>query len=341
MAKLPTIDRTNGATLYASLNAYLGEKTDRPAGNNTRIRRGSAWSSDDAIRVRLHHTDVVTIHPDGSVELQWRGWRTLTTHDRMNTYIPNGWYVYGLCDTLLVHAGRNAWLACDGMTINPDGTVSGATFVGDPQDYGREQKNKRARERRAEVKARKERVRENWARFRDACDTPAIIAQVQDVAEHENEERESYYRPNHDHRLRNIVYDRQQEKRIDAWRETLPSVSKETPLLAWKYLHLRNGVIESNYDYSPWTVGEWRDDRVTQPCHGLNCSSTPAQAYRFVCGDVLARVEVAGKYHEGQTKITADSMRIIAAWIYRDSDIYSDTNDNWTPAGDHSPDFTA
>ncbi len=36
--------------------------------------------------VRLHRTDVVTLHPDGSQTLNSGGWRTVTTKDRINAY---------------------------------------------------------------------------------------------------------------------------------------------------------------------------------------------------------------------------------------------------------------
>jgi len=36
--------------------------------------------------IRLHYTDVVTTHPDGSYTLDSGGWDTVTTKQRMNQY---------------------------------------------------------------------------------------------------------------------------------------------------------------------------------------------------------------------------------------------------------------
>lgn len=44
--------------------------------------------------VRLHKTNVVTFHSDGSIVLDSGGWKTVTTKDRMNRALPEGWSVY-------------------------------------------------------------------------------------------------------------------------------------------------------------------------------------------------------------------------------------------------------
>ena len=52
--------------------------------------------------IRLHGTDIVTKHADGSVTLDSGGWKTVTTKDRMNDHLPGAarlwqergqWYV--------------------------------------------------------------------------------------------------------------------------------------------------------------------------------------------------------------------------------------------------------
>jgi hypothetical protein len=40
------------------------------------------------IAVRLHSTNVVTLHADGTYTLDSGGWRTVTTKDRINKYAP-------------------------------------------------------------------------------------------------------------------------------------------------------------------------------------------------------------------------------------------------------------
>src|SRR5258706_10774935 len=54
------------------------------------------------ISFRLHSTDVVVRHADGSATLNSGGWRTVTTKERLNRYAPCrvyqekfAWYVVG------------------------------------------------------------------------------------------------------------------------------------------------------------------------------------------------------------------------------------------------------
>lgn len=75
---------------FASAEEYLSggrRKTDRPIENNTRVVR----LDDDRIGVRLHNTDVVTFHRNGTTELTTGGWLTVTTKDRINRYAFPGW----------------------------------------------------------------------------------------------------------------------------------------------------------------------------------------------------------------------------------------------------------
>jgi hypothetical protein len=56
----------------------------RPVANNTRVH----WQGEDAIAIRLHSTDVVTITRDGRYRLSTGGWFTITTLDRIRSYSP-------------------------------------------------------------------------------------------------------------------------------------------------------------------------------------------------------------------------------------------------------------
>lgn len=85
----------------------------------------------------------------------------------------------------------------------------------------------------------------------------------------------------------------------------------------WKFLRLLNGKIVSYYDNSEWTIGKWR--KVAAPireCMGLNCSKTMENAYSFVHGDVVAKVEYKGIVIEGDDKLTCQYMRIKRAWRF-------------------------
>lgn len=98
----------------------------RKLANNTYLVQGA---SKDSFAIRLHNTDVVTLHPDGSFTLNSGGWRTVTTKERINVYAPGrvasdrgAWYYYPA-------PGRDWSLRypfADGMRVLPGGAVEGA-----------------------------------------------------------------------------------------------------------------------------------------------------------------------------------------------------------------------
>ena len=90
--------------------------------NNTRlVQRGDCYA------VRLHETDIVTIHPDGRYTLNTGGWYTVTTKDRINTYAPvriysmqNQWY---LSTRDNYNYDKSAPLFVDGCIVDSDGRL--------------------------------------------------------------------------------------------------------------------------------------------------------------------------------------------------------------------------
>lgn len=68
--------------------AIIG-KPQKVERNTHKFTRG-----DGATVYRLHFTDIVIIHADGSFELNSGGWKTKTTKERINNYIPRGWCVF-------------------------------------------------------------------------------------------------------------------------------------------------------------------------------------------------------------------------------------------------------
>lgn len=90
--------------------------------NNTWLHR----IDEHTIGVRLHNTDVVLIHDDGSYTLDTGGWYTVTTKDRINSYLPR---------PLRVYSKRGRWSLWnwetheevhrffDGIRVSVDGTV--------------------------------------------------------------------------------------------------------------------------------------------------------------------------------------------------------------------------
>jgi hypothetical protein len=107
---------------YETLNSQLAgrcEKSRKLANNTYAERRQSG-----AIAIRLHQTDIVTFNQDGSIVANTGGWKTSTTKARLNDYLPcRIWQQRG--QWFFTHNGKQLEFA-DGLTFNPDGTVTGA-----------------------------------------------------------------------------------------------------------------------------------------------------------------------------------------------------------------------
>lgn len=77
---------------YEELNAILqgrNHSKKKLANNTYAIRRELG-----AIAIQLHETDVLTFMPDKSVVVTSGGWKTVTTKDRINTYLPSGYRIF-------------------------------------------------------------------------------------------------------------------------------------------------------------------------------------------------------------------------------------------------------
>ena len=69
---------------------FLGGKAHRKLANNTYVVAVAEKFGDKMLcAVRLHQTDVVTFGPD-RVTVYTGGWRTVTTKDRINSSLPDG-----------------------------------------------------------------------------------------------------------------------------------------------------------------------------------------------------------------------------------------------------------
>jgi hypothetical protein len=98
--------------------------------NNTYARRDG-----DAVAVRLHATDVVTLHDDGRVVLDSGGWRTVITRDRMNRYAP-GARVYQKRGVMRVRVGGGDFHYVDGFTYDAaTGEVLTDAAILDAEDH--------------------------------------------------------------------------------------------------------------------------------------------------------------------------------------------------------------
>lgn len=92
----------------------------KPIANNTYVVR----SGDADLAIRLHQTDVVTFHVNGTITLDTGGWHTVTTKDRMNTYLPGDLRVYSDRGSwFLYRHGEKLGPYFDGMTITADGEI--------------------------------------------------------------------------------------------------------------------------------------------------------------------------------------------------------------------------
>lgn len=88
----------------------------KPLANNTRLyRRGDDYA------VRLHSTDVVTLHPDGTYTIDAGGWKTATTKQRICDYSPARLYQEAYSWYLSTHTGRVAFPRYDSVRIDADG----------------------------------------------------------------------------------------------------------------------------------------------------------------------------------------------------------------------------
>jgi hypothetical protein len=105
---------------YGNADAQLTGRCSqgRKLANNTYLER----RGEGVIAVRLHSTDVVTLHKDGRVILESGGWRTVTTKDRMQNfsslcvYSEKGvWYV---APSYAAGDRANAVAYADGITYN-------------------------------------------------------------------------------------------------------------------------------------------------------------------------------------------------------------------------------
>jgi hypothetical protein len=145
---------------YREANTRLQGRcySSRKLENNTYLRRRD-WGSTKAIAVQLHSTDVITFYEDGRIEVNTGGWDTVTTRDRINSYLDKPWHVYGERGATILsnyrwYAGQDDEYKRTGSaevvlgnsaTILPDGTVDGGDSAQEYRDRIRQQDNERQR----------------------------------------------------------------------------------------------------------------------------------------------------------------------------------------------------
>src|ERR1700756_2062886 len=91
----------------------------------------------------------------------------------------------------------------------------------------------------------------------------------------------------------------------------------------WKFLQDQNGKIMSTYGDHEWVVGQWYHETDVSLCSsGFHSSDKINQAFSYVQGEYLARVEVKGTPVSSKDKNAHPSMRLID--VYRWTTAYSD-----------------
>lgn len=108
------------ATDYASALS-MSQSRRRKLANNTYLE-----VNEDSFGVRLHDTQIIQWYEDGRIILNTDGWTTVTTKDRMNRALSPDWNVYSDRGVWYVaRSGTATHPYSDGMTLFPDGTVTG------------------------------------------------------------------------------------------------------------------------------------------------------------------------------------------------------------------------
>lgn len=82
------------------------------------------YRSGKELRIRYHDTDIITYRPDGSIVLDTGGWLTSTTKARFNQFLPQ----------YQISQDKSVWQINgqgyrDGMTLYPDGSMSGTVEI--------------------------------------------------------------------------------------------------------------------------------------------------------------------------------------------------------------------
>jgi hypothetical protein len=75
----------------------LGNRPRKKLDRNTYLVREY-----DSISVKLYDTNILTAQPNGDVSVNMGGYRTVTTTDRINKFLPHGW-------KLCVRQGQDFW----------------------------------------------------------------------------------------------------------------------------------------------------------------------------------------------------------------------------------------
>ncbi len=113
---------------YAQALEYLGGKKERPYAHNTRIEIDTLNLGHEVVTVKYHGNPVVNMFPDGTNTYSSCGWKTSTTKERINWFLPDGFSLYQEKSVWHI-ANRNkgeGYVFADGIAIDSNGSVYNA-----------------------------------------------------------------------------------------------------------------------------------------------------------------------------------------------------------------------
>jgi len=106
-------------TSYTEAAEILGSRDSRKIAHNTYLERLDA----ETIGVRLHRTYVVRFNANGTTRLDSGGWRTVTTKERMNRYVPAGFGLYQKAHVWYIDTPSGVEEYSDGMILAPNSVL--------------------------------------------------------------------------------------------------------------------------------------------------------------------------------------------------------------------------
>lgn len=111
---------------YQEALEYLKGKQSRPYANNTRIELDSLGLGHEVITVKYHDNPIVNFYPD-RVSFDSCGWKTSTTKERLNWFMPDNYMLYQERSIWYISKGygMSRYVFQDGITIK-DGQVYNA-----------------------------------------------------------------------------------------------------------------------------------------------------------------------------------------------------------------------
>lgn len=121
---------------YDQAAAFLGNKSDRPFAHNTRITRCNHINN--SVIEATYHGNVVARFFNGYTEYSSCGWKTPTTKERINWFLPEGWGLYQEKSVWYLIDRSGGWETAsryifkDGIYITSDKQVGNA---GDANQY--------------------------------------------------------------------------------------------------------------------------------------------------------------------------------------------------------------